>query len=338
MARVRFSLLLPIENLSLVGDAPRSLALVGKLRLSNSPTLLRQLVSPALLEYGGSHLRRRLARAKVFAFLRGIHEVTSTSDVMDIPLEGLWALHTLDVFSFACWLRRDNAVAAREVFHQVHLPGGRITVGSAMVLAPSSTAMMNTQRLRLRVAEINQCCRRTRSLRPLENRRTDATLSRIRISLPDAFVDRAYGQSRLQRAIHSVQHARRAPGIEEKLLHYTVALEALTTSAAQAEVTHQISERTAILLGSSRLDPLRVYDFVKDLYAARSAVAHGGEVSRRLRQRLGELAVTVDGYLRIIIGRLLQEDRLAKVFLDDSNHRRFFMRKLLVRQLPLPPR
>ena len=57
-------------------------------------------------------------------------------------------------------------------------------------------------------------------------------------------------------------------------LSLTAALEALVNSSKN-EITHQISERIAILCGESKTERIDIYQRVKQLYNTRSTIVHG---------------------------------------------------------------
>jgi hypothetical protein len=88
---------------------------------------------------------------------------------------------------------------------------------------------------------------------------------------------------------------------DQGFLSLTTLLEALF-STGSSEITHTLSERTALLLGKSATERIEIYERVKKLYNTRSKIIHGRQVrkdesgessSREDFQQIYSLAVDV---------------------------------------------
>ena len=105
--------------------------------------------------------------------------------------------------------------------------------------------------------------------------------------------------------IHAWMHilfARSSAAIPIKMLMYVTAMEAMV-STSPIELSHQVSERVALLLGNTIEEREQVYKNIKKAYGYRSKVAHG-EPLKGSESDLSLLLVEIDNYLR----RLMQQD------------------------------
>lgn len=66
-----------------------------------------------------------------------------------------------------------------------------------------------------------------------------------------------------------------APPLEDMILFYTIALEALFSPSEQHELSHRVAEHCSFLLGKSPKEIDDIYRTVKKAYDIRSKVAHG---------------------------------------------------------------
>lgn len=93
--------------------------------------------------------------------------------------------------------------------------------------------------------------------------------------------------------------ARSSSMIPIKITIYTMALECLL-GTTNVELSHRLSERSAILLGSNPEQRLAVYENVKKTYGIRSSIAHGVELKDKLEDLLS-LSQIIDGYIRNLL-------------------------------------
>ena len=118
-----------------------------------------------------------------------------------------------------------------------------------------------------------------------------------------------------------VFHARGINALTIKVLMYITAMEALV-STPTAELSHQVAERVAILIGTNVAERQIIYHDIKKGYNIRSKAAHG-EPLKGTEQEVADLLVILDDYLR----RLL---RLESPYnFDDNKLNEFFIKKLM---------
>lgn len=118
-----------------------------------------------------------------------------------------------------------------------------------------------------------------------------------------------------------VFYARAAAALTIKVLMYITAMEALV-STSTAELSHQVSERVAILLGKDARERLGIYDDIKKGYGIRSKAAHGEPV-KGTEADTAALLVALDDYTR----RLMALDTPYDLPHEKMNE--FFMGRLM---------
>lgn len=112
--------------------------------------------------------------------------------------------------------------------------------------------------------------------------------------------------------------ARSAAAIPVKILMYVTAMEALVTTLT-TELSHQVSERMALLLGQNAEDKLAIYRDIKEAYGFRSKAAHG-EAFKGTVDGIIPLLVRIDGYVRAMMNN--------EEFIKNEDVNSFFMNKL----------
>jgi hypothetical protein len=122
---------------------------------------------------------------------------------------------------------------------------------------------------------------------------------------------------RLPTALRYYQQAFRADiDWSVRFLGMMMAMEALL-SHGTSEVSHQVSERAAFLLGKDAVDRELLYDTMRSLYSLRSAIAHG-----RTMKKNAELGSSFENLMRIFqrfLVKTLSEPTLLSLFLSASD-------------------
>ena len=115
--------------------------------------------------------------------------------------------------------------------------------------------------------------------------------------------------------------ARSISAIPVKILMYVTAMEALV-STTTIELSHQVSERVAVLIGNDSEERKAIYTTIKKAYGFRSKAAHG-ESLKGSEDEYKQLLIVIDDYLR----RLLKIDEPYSF--DDNKMNTFFLDKLM---------
>ena len=111
------------------------------------------------------------------------------------------------------------------------------------------------------------------------------------------------GVGKLTRVEAFLSSARSANDLGVKIAHYMTCLETLF-STDTAELSHKLSERTALFLSNSPSDRMDTYRAVKSAYGVRSKIVHGDTIAPSLGARLPEISEQCDTMLRKVLNRL----------------------------------
>lgn len=140
----------------------------------------------------------------------------------------------------------------------------------------------------------------------------------------------AYDYERIQRAMLMLNIGRQASFLPIKISQYVVLLESLTSTDENTEVTHQVSERVANLVGSNKEEKYQIYKDVKEAYSIRSKFLHGQKLKHRHGKKMIPISMeymsNVSQNIDKIARRVLNES-IAKLDLfngPDEDLRNFF--------------
>ena len=118
-----------------------------------------------------------------------------------------------------------------------------------------------------------------------------------------------------------VLHARMINALTIKVLMYITAMEALV-STSTAELSHQVAERVAWLIGKSPEERKSIYNEIKKGYGVRSKAAHG-EPLKGTEEETAALLVNLDNYMRELLNRDSPYDK------EQNELNRYFVEKLM---------
>jgi hypothetical protein len=124
---------------------------------------------------------------------------------------------------------------------------------------------------------------------------------------------RTSGTNRGEMFQHWLHDARRADDVLIKISKYISALEALL-STSSAELSHQLSERVALLLPPSKLiDQKEIFLEMKGCYSFRSKVIHGGVIKEKDKAKLFVKSEFLDNVCRTFMRELVNKGPIAKI-------------------------
>jgi hypothetical protein len=98
-------------------------------------------------------------------------------------------------------------------------------------------------------------------------------------------------------------------------------MEALVSTSI-TELSHQVSERVAVLLGSDEEERVTIYNDIKKGYNVRSKTAHG-EPLKEKEQDVKDMLIRLDNYMR----RMMKFD--TPYDLEQGKINEFFIKKLM---------
>ncbi|MBJ7575667.1 HEPN domain-containing protein [Luteimonas sp. MC1828] len=158
-------------------------------------------------------------------------------------------------------------------------------------------------------------CSRTQLKRVREFYREQVTLPDFPFAKPKLSLTQE--TSRIQRALHHTMTARAESDIGFKISGYCSALEALLSSS-QAELSHQLAERVAFLIGDSSERRLWYYKLVKQAYVVRSKIVHGDTVRAAKLPELIRISEFCDETIRSLVMAILSSEEHEAMFSLDN--------------------
>jgi hypothetical protein len=121
------------------------------------------------------------------------------------------------------------------------------------------------------------------------------------------------GNSRITLSFHHLEAARRALDPALRIMHGCSALESLLSTSAR-ELSHQLSERVALLVGSTPDHRRQIFSEMKAIYDIRSTVTHGTGLKDGRIKVLPEISVKFDSLLRTVFCSVLENAELQRLF------------------------
>lgn len=139
---------------------------------------------------------------------------------------------------------------------------------------------------------------------------------------------RVKGTTRTDRFWAWVIEARRQSDVLIKVATYITALEALL-STSNSELSHQLSERVAVLHGTSTdTDAIEKYRQMKKAYGFRSKALHGDAILAKDQETLLATSVFLDDLCRSIMLLAHGDDTFREVFKKNDTIDKFFIDRL----------
>ena len=153
----------------------------------------------------------------------------------------------------------------------------------------------------------------------------------------DAPTSRVKGGNRMDRFWVWVIDARRQSDVLIKVATYITALEALLATS-NAELSHQLSERVAILMPRSEgIDAIAAYRKLKKAYGFRSKALHGATIQPKEQEALLATSNFLDCLCRNIMVALQEQPNFREKFADNESIDTFFVQQLLGREDGVSP-
>ena len=104
--------------------------------------------------------------------------------------------------------------------------------------------------------------------------------------------------------------------LPHKVANYCTSFEALV-STSSTELSHQVSERVAVLIGKDSAEAEKIYRDLKRAYDTRSKLVHGDQLTATNDRYLIE-AQNCDKYLRRVLNTVLFETDVSMALAQDQ--------------------
>lgn len=289
--------------------------------VSNKADLLKDVLSydnPLALNTLGVHSIDEFQNKPFYLVDGSFEEGITMADVDAFGISLTFAfLRQIQGLTDKLWMIRDNSVYVRDgflfVYENVFRDGVTFKASLSTINSKASSVIEDTTFSREEIVALAEGM----DVFPIEEVRSGKSFRE-----PTQFQYFKSGKiGRKMTAWIYVFYARAAAALTIKVLMYITAMEALV-STSTAELSHQVSERVAVLLGKDAQERLSIYNDIKKGYGIRSKAAHGEPV-RGTEADTAALLVTIDDYTR----RLMALD--TPYDLDQEKMNEFFMERLM---------
>lgn len=219
----------------------------------------------------------------------------------------LQVANRISVLLHGLWLVKDHSAYPGLGFIQV-TDGENILVHSNQIASNLATADGLRSTVTLTPEELQRASAFIAKLLPLF--RYDF---RLKHSPETASLGSRREAKRISRAIYFTSVARSVGDLGVKIVNYCTALETLFSTDA-AELTHKVSQRTAVFMGGTIDAKVATYDLMKKAYGVRSKVVHGEGLANEASERIASISQSVDGLVRSVLVKILSSDEIASTF------------------------
>jgi hypothetical protein len=304
-----------------VSEAGRGFQFADELFVTNDGAHVAKLLTDAFRALAGSLATDDLLQSKAIVY--------ALKDLLPDPAPDATAvgyidsfLRTVNLFSMALWIIKDNAVESSDGYLQYGSSRhpGRTYVSHHSLGIFFWNATGDRTPVTFSVDELREARLYLGSLR--QRLGLPGTIS-ISPTLPT-------GVPRLGRVWYFVENARMNSDLAIKVATYVTSLEALLTTDS-SELAHKLSERLALLIGSSSSEQQSIFERAKLAYGVRSKTLHGDDLSGKQRQQLAQVAQDCDDFVRRAVLKALSSDESARMFNGPKEGLDEYMLQLLFR-------
>lgn len=320
MSVKQYSFVVPLEFLEIDENLSKGLDIAADLKLSNSTAIAQSLVSRQMQSSIGRIESNSILSGKPYLYAVAKYPLKDSSPQAQISLLNTRLMITLS-FCNTLWIVKDNSVTFDRGFFECPYKS----------FNQSSRVSLNSWTTRFSTAQGQSRCERFTSA---ELKAAIGVYNALFGQNPsdEAFAGLTPGTAgsvdRLSRSFYFLQGARAMTDLPHKIANYCTCFETLVSTAG-AEVSHQVAERVAILIGDDDLDPFDVYNNLKRAYTTRSKLIHGSELKTRHDQYL-EQSENCDDYLRRLMVTILSDSSIdIAIRCKPEELNRFFLSRLL---------
>lgn len=287
---MKYKFLTVLHNLHLAAVKNRGIEIFNKGRITNGPRIYQESIAdPGLDVHLGFHSILEFTNDKPTYFYT-FGEINEQEEQNPYNM-GFQLLRKVQSFIHELWLVKDNCIYVRDGFLIIYDK----KIEDAHIYRPSVSEVYN-----LSNGEMKETTFTDKEIQEAVYKFSNyESLSDYGGKYPDSEHLYKGNSTRMGRAIYFTSAARRSFIVEMKIVFYCTALECLFTTGTQ-EISHKISERVSILLGTSLESRKTLYEIVKDAYNYRSKLVHGQHI-RKEKKDLKSLSSQLDNILRELI-------------------------------------
>lgn len=108
-----------------------------------------------------------------------------------------------------------------------------------------------------------------------------------------------------------------------RFLNYNIAMECIFTTSDK-KIKEQLSERVALFLAGSNSEREKIKGKVRKIYKLRSEIVHGDSLEKPKIEKVNDLILSLENYLRLTYLEILKDKKLLNIFVSKKEVKRYF--------------
>ena len=321
MSNKQYNFIAPLEYLKIAGWLGSDWIIAADLKLSTSITIAKKIVNAPFRSSIGEIKSNAIVSGNPFLFATAAYPLEDDSPEAQMNLLNS-RLQIAIVFCTILWLIKDNSVNFGQgvLQYPYKASGSRPMISTNSWIAKYTTSDGQLRVTKFSKEEIQEVFKMYRSFYG------PVSIADISPSLTPGTVGAI---DRLSRAFFYLQAARAMQDFPLKVTNYCTCFEALV-STNNVELTHQVAERVAVLIGKESSDALKIYHNIKKAYGTRSKLVHGAELKDSVEQYRIQ-SENCDDYLRRTLTAIISNQDTVNLFVRGSTTDidEFFLKRLL---------
>lgn len=108
-----------------------------------------------------------------------------------------------------------------------------------------------------------------------------------------------------------------------RFLNYNIAMECIFTTSDK-KIKEQLSERVALFLTDSNSEREKIKGKVRKIYKLRSEIVHGDSLEKPKIEKVNDLILSLENYLRLTYLEILKDKKLLNIFVSKKEVKKYF--------------
>ena len=111
-----------------------------------------------------------------------------------------------------------------------------------------------------------------------------------------------------------------------RFVNYNIAMECIFITSDK-KIKKQLSERVALFLTDSNSEREKIKGKVRKIYKLRSEIVHGDSLEKPKIEKVNDLILSLENYLRLTYLKILKDKKLLNTFFSKKEVKRYFKKK-----------
>jgi len=275
------------------------------INITNNKSIKEKLLNKVIIQAIGFVETTHILESKNFLYYEyDLEDYQKANNEQFLFIILIW----LDDLLKNSWLIKDNCMDCDYAFlgKNIHLLSGEFS--SNLIASRSTLASGHIDVITLNKTEIREWVK--------IHDKVEMYLHNQNSSSTEFMLEKHF--SRIGRCLAFVKAARKSINLAYKILNYCSAFETLLTTDI-TELSHKLSERAAFYLQYKFENKLDTYLTLKYAYNIRSKLTHGGTLKPSEIERLSEISMKCDQYLRELLVGILKDEKKVSLFDGQSD-------------------